>query len=311
VPRQAVLEGSYRTATLTLLLSLLFAALATTVALSYFNRMTRRLGDLGENLRSVENGDYGRQIEVGGERELRALQTSFNSMSRTIRELISERYRTQIQLQYSELKALENQIKPHFLYNTMDVIKFKALRAGAGDVVVLIETLARFFRSTLGSGNRIISLEEEVHHIDLYLQLQNYRFENRISLVQEIPQELRSIPMLRFLLQPLVENAVIHGIQPKSSHCGTIRITARCEQDTLRLQVSDDGVGMSPETLASILVAKGRVYGVQNVHHRIQVFYGKAYGLSYRYSNPDGTCVEVSLPVDYTAFLDADNDLET
>jgi len=302
VPRNAVLQSSYQTAVLSLLFSILFVFIAVTVALTYFGRITRRLGELSDHLRFVENGDYGRQVPLANDREIRSLQASFNSMSRTIRDLINERYRTQVLLQYSELKALENQIKPHFLYNIMDVIKFKAMRAGASEVVTQIEILARFFRSTLGTGNRIISLDEEMRHIELYMQLQNYRYGDAIEFVKDVPPELATVPMLRFLLQPLVENAIVHGIQQKTPPRGRIEITARQEQDDLVLTVTDDGSGMPPEMLEKILVAKGRVYGVQNVHQRVQVFYGDRYGLAYRYSNASGTCVAVRIPIDYSAY---------
>ncbi|MDW7657974.1 MAG: histidine kinase [Bacillota bacterium] len=302
VSRQVVLQSSYQTATLSLVFSLFFAFLAVSVALLYFSRMTRRLGELSDHLKFVESGDYGRQIELSGDREIRSLQSSFNSMSGTIRDLINERYRTQVLLQYSELKALENQIKPHFLYNIMDVIKFKALRAGAGEVVRQVEILARFFRSTLGTGNRIISLDEEVRHIELYMQLQNFRYDNSITFIKDIPGKLATIPMLRFILQPLVENAIIHGIQQKPDHKGTVTVSASCTDDTLRIRVTDDGIGMPEEIRSSVLTAKGRGYGVQNVHHRIQVFYGENYGLNYLYSNASGTCVEIVLPVDYSTF---------
>jgi two-component system sensor histidine kinase YesM len=302
VPRNAVLQSSYQTAVLSLLFSILFAFIAVAVALIYFSRITRRLGELSDHLRFVENGDYGRQVPLAGDREIRSLQASFNSMSRTIRDLINERYRTQVLLQYSELKALENQIKPHFLYNIMDVIKFKAMRAGAAEVVTQIDILARFFRSTLGTGNRIISLDEEMRHIALYMQLQNYRYGDAIEFVKDVPPELATVPMLRFLLQPLVENAIVHGIQQKTPPRGRIEIAARQEQDDLVLTVTDDGTGMPPEMLEKILVAKGRVYGVQNVHQRVQVFYGDRYGLSYIYSNATGTCVAIRIPIDYSAY---------
>ncbi len=302
VPRNAVLQSSYQTAVLSLLFSILFAFIAVAVALIYFSRITRRLGELSDHLRFVENGDYGRQVPLADDREIRSLQASFNSMSRTIRDLINERYRTQVLLQYSELKALENQIKPHFLYNIMDVIKFKAMRAGAAEVVTQIDILARFFRSTLGTGNRIISLDEEMRHIALYMQLQNYRYGDAIEFVKDVPPELATVPMLRFLLQPLVENAIVHGIQQKTPPRGRIEIAARQEQDDLVLTVTDDGTGMPPEMLEKILVAKGRVYGVQNVHQRVQVFYGDRYGLSYIYSNATGTCVAIRIPIDYSAY---------
>ncbi len=298
IPQAAVSASSYNTAILSLLFSLLFALLAAVVALLYFNGITGSLGNLSDHLRYVEAGDYGRQIKVEGDQEIRSLQQSFNSMSSTIRDLITERYRNQILLQYSELKALENQIKPHFLYNTLDVIKFKALRAGATEVVDNIDILARFFRQTLGSGKRIIPLEEEILHIDLYMQLQNYRYGDAIVLEKDIPEDLGAIPILRFLLQPLVENAITHGIQMKENHSGTIRISARREGDNLRIRVTDDGAGMPPEVLADILTAKRQGYGVQNVHQRIQVFYGDAYGLQYVYSNATGTCVDILLPVE-------------
>lgn len=298
IPKQAVSSEAYSSAVLSLLFSLVFALLAAVVALLYFSGITRSLGNLSDHLRYVEAGDYGRQIKVEGDQEMRSLQQSFNSMSKTIRDLITERYRNQILLQYSELKALENQIKPHFLYNTMDVIKFKALRAGALEVVTIIEILARFFRQTLGSGKRIITLEEEILHIDLYMQLQNYRYGNAIRLEKDVPEELRTCPILRFLLQPLVENSITHGIQMKDDHSGTISISACRENNNLRIRLIDDGAGMPPEILAGILTNKRQGYGVQNVHQRIQVFYGEAYGLNYVYSNSTGTCVDILIPIE-------------
>jgi two-component system sensor histidine kinase YesM len=296
VSQNSYMGASHRTAVIALATGLAFAILASLLAVRYFAGIAKRLEQLGNHMRLAAQGEYDTPIALGGDEELQALQNSYNDMIRIINTLIEDRYRQQLNLQYCELKALENQIKPHFLYNTLDVLKFKALRAGAREVASNLDDMARYFRTALAGGHRFLTLLDEAEHCRLYVRLQNFRYGDSIELDEDIPGEVAFCSMLRFLLQPLIENAVVHGIRKRPGRSGKISLSACREGETLVIRVVDNGVGMPAEMLAQSPGTRRAGFGVSNVHSRIQVFYGADYGLSFPWSKESGTCAELRIP---------------
>ena len=209
--------------------------------------------------------------------------------------------------------ALQNQINPHFLYNTLESIRSEAMEAGMDSVVCMTEALAHFFRYTISNMENMVTLEEELDNINTYFLIQKYRFEERIGLTIEYDEEehdlLNHCLLPKLTLQPVVENSIIHGIERKMGF-STVRIVLRCTEKRLIIQVSDDGIGMQPEALDDLnrklnqslfesLHNKKKKGGIAlvNVNNRIHLIFGEEYGITV-YSTPGvGTDVMIELPL--------------
>lgn len=209
--------------------------------------------------------------------------------------------------------ALQNQINPHFLYNTLESIRSEAMEAGMDSVVCMTEALAHFFRYTISNMENMVTLEEELDNINTYFLIQKYRFEERIGFAIEYDEEehdlLNHCLLPKLTLQPVVENSIIHGIERKMGF-STVRIVLRCTEKRLIIQVSDDGVGMQPEALEDLnrklnqslfesLHNKKKKGGIAlvNVNNRIHLIFGEEYGMTV-YSTPGvGTDVMIELPL--------------
>ena len=209
--------------------------------------------------------------------------------------------------------ALQNQINPHFLYNTLESIRSEAMEAGMDSVVCMTEALAHFFRYTISNMENMVTLEEELDNINTYFLIQKYRFEERIGLTIEYDEEehdlLNHCLLPKLTLQPVVENSIIHGIERKMGF-STVRIVLRCTEKRLIIQVSDDGIGMQPEALDDLnrklnqslfesLHNKKKKGGIAlvNVNNRIHLIFGEEYGMTV-YSTPGvGTDVLIELPL--------------
>jgi len=209
--------------------------------------------------------------------------------------------------------ALQNQINPHFLYNTLESIRSEAMEAGIYNVMNMTEALANFFRYTISKVENIVTLEEELQNIETYFSIQQYRFEDKMNLSIEYDEEEREklfkCLMPKLILQPVVENSIIHGIERKLGK-GTVRVILQCTETRLLIQVSDDGVGMCPETLErlkrqlnrpvsdSICLTKEKGgIAIVNVNNRIHLIFDETYGLSINSTPGVGTDVMISLPL--------------
>ena len=213
----------------------------------------------------------------------------------------------QANLREAELKLLQAQINPHFLYNTLDTIIWLAEADKGADVVNMVGALSNYFRTSLSKGNDRISLKEEELHVQSYLQIQQSRYKDILEYEIDIPVELGDCLVPKITLQPLVENALYHGIKNKRGK-GKITITGYQDGKNIRLFVKDNGLGMSEERLKQVLKALNKqddkgleknFYGLYNVNERIRLYYGKEYGLRMKSIYQAGTEVEVILPVEY------------
>ncbi|MBK8902946.1 MAG: sensor histidine kinase [Anaerolineaceae bacterium] len=238
--------------------------------------------------------------------EITELGISFNIMIGRIRELLNAKLREQENLKKAELKALQAQINPHFLYNTLDTIVWMAESNKTDQVINIVRALSSFFRIALSKGKDWISLRQEIEHVSSYLAIQKMRYRDILDYRIEVEEELLDSTILKLTLQPLVENALYHGIKTKRNG-GTIVVQARRDgEDTVLLEVQDDGVGFTPYKLAQLQdslaqeldeVAMGEGgFGLRNVHKRIQLYYGKEFGLSVQSQYRGGTHVSVTIP---------------
>jgi two-component system sensor histidine kinase YesM len=238
--------------------------------------------------------------------EITELGMSFNVMVGRIRDLLDAKVREQEDLKKAELRALQAQINPHFLYNTLDAIIWMAESKRTDEVVQLVSALSNFFRISLSKGRDWITVGEEVELTRNYLIIQRMRYRDILDFEIEVDEAVASSTVLKFTLQPLVENALYHGLKQRRQR-GTIVVRAQQKSDTeVLLQVSDDGVGMPAEKLLQINAAlndeSDRIcadggFGLVNVDRRIKLYYGRQYGLSLSSRCGGGTCVEIVIPM--------------
>ncbi|HVO21074.1 MAG TPA: sensor histidine kinase [Anaeromyxobacter sp.] len=270
---------------------------------------TRRIARLAAGVREFERGNLAARVPVEGGDEIGELTGDLNRMAGRIESLLDEQYRLGQEMKHSEMRALQAQINPHFLYNTLELVNCLALRHGAPAIGGAVEALSRFYRLSLSGGAETVTLAQELEHVEIYVRIQNMRFDDGIAFSVQVPGELRRLPILKIVLQPLVENAILHGIRERESGRGTIAIRAFREAagpgredgaGALCVEVADDGVGMDPGRLAElrqgVRASEGHGYGVRNIDRRLKIRYGPSYGLAYRSERGRGTWVTVRIP---------------
>ena len=237
--------------------------------------------------------------------EITELGMSFNIMIGKIKELLDSKIKEQENLKKAELRALQAQINPHFLYNTLDTIIWMAESKQTDDVVKIVTALSSFFRISLSKGMDWITIGEEVERTRNYLTIQQMRYRDILDFRIEVDDEVLEYTILKLILQPLVENALYHGIKNKRQG-GTIVVRARCKnKDEVQLEVQDDGIGFTPEKLAQLRADldddSGDIklesgFGIGNVNRRIRLYYGKPYGLTIESTYNSGTRVTLVIP---------------
>lgn len=281
----------------------LMVAIAVILAVNLYvsARISQPIQRLERSVQMVEQGDFGTHVYVSGAYEVEQLSKRFNLMLRRIRELMDQNIREQEAKRKSELDVLQSQINPHFLYNTLNSVTRMAELGRNEEVVTTITSLSRFFRISLSKGNHIIPLRDELEHVKHYLIIQNIRFKNKFRYEIEAMEDILDASTLKLILQPIVENAIHHGIEPSPEE-GFIRIHAERVEDCLVIVVSDNGVGMDKATLARLKAGKlrsesGSGVGVTNVQERISLYYGKPYGLHYESEPEEGTAVTITMPL--------------
>ena len=257
-----------------------------------------RLKKLNVEMTGLESGNLPITTE---EDEIEEIYHNFNGMVQEVQRLMQEHYQLGKEVKMAEVRALQAQINPHFLYNTLDLINWISMDYGAEEIGTLTWNLARFYRLSLNHGKSLISIGEEVEHVEVYVNIENYHFDNAISLEVDVPEELKSYACLNIILQPFVENAIVHGIaeKPDIESC-EIRICARREEQDIVFSVQDDGPGvdvkeMQKETQQDIRTAQ-HGYGVRNINFRLKLCFGEKYGVTYLESEK-GTHVEIKIPV--------------
>lgn len=276
-----------------LLAILLSLRLAKSVA-SPIGKMERHMDDI------IQNG-LSEHVVIEGSAEIKSLSKSFNTMIIEIKRLLNQVEEDQKMIRMNELKTLQAQINPHFLYNTLDTIIWEAEDENHENVVEMTSALARFFRLGLNQGRSVISLYEEIEHVRNYLIIQKLRYGESLNYDIQVSDEILSCQCAKLILQPLVENAIYHGIR-NIDQDGCIHISGKRQGEDILLEVRDNGKGMTQEVLHSLLTpgfeSKKENGGValRNVHQRLRLRYGNAYGLSFKSQVDVGTSVFVKIP---------------
>ena len=289
----------------TVLIFLNILAFSIVMAHFFTRSFSRRLLELERKMAALCAGDLDTRIEEKGKDEITHLFQAFNYMANEMKLLVSEQYENGIRVKTAELNALQAQINPHFLYNTLELINWKAMESDSPEIVQISQNLAGFYRLTLSNGRSMVPLRDELEQISRYLDIQNFRFSPEIRMDVDVPEDCLMLLIPKLTLQPLIENSVLHGFRPKEDLSEGENIiwikAARREQDLL-ITVADNGLGMTEEQLAKILTEEkpetGHGFGVINIQQRIRILFGKEYGLSYEANRGQGVSVSIRLKVE-------------
>jgi two-component system sensor histidine kinase YesM len=279
-----------------LLLSLLGAGFLSKIIVNPLLQLTK-------TMRKVKEGDLNVTATITAQDETGLLASVFNMMIERIQQLIITVENDQLRKREYELALLHAQIKPHFLYNTLDTIYVLADMDRAEEARDTTKALADFYRVILSKGSDIITLAEEVKIVNDYLMIMKIRNPHVLRYEIHIPDELQGVEIPKLSLQPLAENAIYHGLK-LSDHRGFIRISAHAQDDHVIIQVEDNGVGMSPSLLSQMLnfkdtIGKRTSIGVYSVHERVKLYYGDMYGVAIQSTEGQGTLVEITIPNKY------------
>ncbi len=266
------------------------------------SRITAPIQELEKSVNALEEGALDTEVYIGGSYEIQHLGRSIGDMAKRIQTLMEDIVAEHESKRKSEFDTLQSQINPHFLYNTLDIIVWMVENEQKQEAVKVVTALARFFRISLSRWKSIIPVKDELEHVRNYLMIQQMRFKNKFVYQIEAEPEVLSLASLKLMLQPLVENAIYHGMEFMDGD-GEIVVKAWRQEGNLRFTIADNGLGMTTEQAAGLLTGRthgssrrGSGIGVKNVNERIRLYFGEEYGLVI-WSEPDeGTKVEICLP---------------
>ena len=274
------------------------------IILSYYipRSITMPITRISKVTDQVAKGNLSVRAAAESGAEARMLSDSLNAMIDKINELLDQVTTEQVRLRKAEFELLQAQINPHFLYNTLDTIVWLAEAGDQKRVVSMVGNLSDFFRTSLNQGKDIISIREELAHVRSYLEIQQVRYQDILRYKITVPEDLYEYKIPKITIQPLVENALYHGIKNKRGQ-GTITVTGKRNENGFVLYVRDNGIGMTQERLKEVragiqkLSYTGKeIYGLYNVNERIRLNFGETYGISIESTYGEGTCVSISLP---------------
>lgn len=266
------------------------------------NKLTEPIKKLEHSVQQAElDMESQTKIYTGGSYEIRQLGHSIQQMVDLMHKLTDDIVQEQIQKQKSDLNVLQAQINPHFLYNTLDIIVWMIEKGQPEDALKIVSSLARFFRLSLGKGKIITTVNDELEHVRNYLMIQQMRYKNKFTYVIDADEEALALGSIKLVLQPIVENAIYHGMDYMMDSDGEIVIRAYVKDGDLYMSVRDNGLGMTQDVVDRLLlqntpVSTGTGIGLKNVHDRIGLYFGKKYGIFIESEPDQGTCITLHMP---------------
>jgi len=265
-------------------------------------RISSPIQRLAKSVKMMGEGHLNTPIPTSGIYEVEQLSRRYHVMLQQIRHLMDQIIVEQEAKRKSELDVLQAQINPHFLYNTLNSVIRLVEKGQSGEAVTAITSLSRFFRISLSKGKNFITVQEELEHIRHYLIIQTIRYKNKFHYTIEAEEQVLQCLTMKLILQPIVENAIVHGIE-QMADMGMIRIVAKVDDGKLLFEMMDNGLGMSRDAMDRLLTnettsAKGSGVGVRNVNQRIQLHYGSEYGIQFESELEEGTTVRIYLPLE-------------
>ena len=297
VPLEDILRETRRSASRILLMAGISFTLALLLIVLISRYLTGRMKNLTSQVALIENEDFSRKIEIKGNDEIGQLSQAFNRMTDKLNVLINELYKKEITRRDAELYALQSQINPHFLYNTLSVISSLAIRKGDGEISSIINHLSTFYKTSLNKGMRYITVENELDITRHYLAIQHMRFREHFQESYEVDEKLYPCRTLKLILQPFIENAINHAVCDREEPLHIV-IRLYREKEKICFEVEDDGVGIEREKMKRLVSGQPEAgFGIYNVNERIQLAYGSEYGVTVRSTVGKGTNVKITLPL--------------
>ncbi len=267
-------------------------------------QISKPINILNRTMEKVSEGDFSVRANMkSGEKEVVALSANFDNMVETVEDLVKQNEIKEKNKRKSELNALQAQINPHFLYNTLDSIMWMAENGSKEEVISMVGALAKLFRISISKGRRMITVEKELEHVKNYLLIQKIRYKNRFDFEIEIAEGVAKLYTLKLIVQPMVENALYHGIENLMEK-GELKIRAYIRQDSLIFEIEDNGVGMTEEKLRQLNEIEGEVeskkgsgVGIKNIRDRLNLSYGSGCGVLVKSEEDEGTNVSIYQPI--------------
>ena len=295
------LKNSRKARSIYVLVALGLIAVALVISSEIARNITFPIQKLRDSMKRVQKGDFSAaEIEVYSDNEIGSLTRSFNVMTHKIQDLMAQNIQEQEQKRKIELKALQSQINPHFLYNTLDSIIWMAEGKKNEEVVLMTASLARLLRQSISIENELVTIGQEIEYVRSYLTIQKMRYKDKLEFEINVDPRITHAQIIRLVLQPIVENAIYHGLKYKESK-GMLKVHGYELGERIIIDITDDGVGMDEETLKHIYDKHKVNYhsngvGVYNVQQRLVLYYGKEYGIIYHSEKGKGTTATVVIP---------------
>ncbi|QNK57240.1 sensor histidine kinase [Paenibacillus sp. PAMC21692] len=296
MPLENLLSSANTVKRFTIFIVIISIVISILIAISIGSRLSRRISILSSNMEQVDDLSLDMHVAIDGRDEIGKLAKNYNRMIRKIRELIEQLTASQIIQKEAEMKALQAQINPHFLYNTLATINWMVLEDEKEKIISMVDNLSIFYRLSLNKGREYLTIGEEVQQIQAYMNIQKIRLEEKIEVIYDIEHDILDAYTPKLILQPFVENSILHGPKTKKSTT-TITIRGYREQNRIILEVQDDGIGMKEVLLPGQYMTRGG-YGIRNVHEKIQLRYGNDFGVEMTSVPDQGTLVRIVIPAE-------------
>ena len=307
VPASQVYSEQYYLLKQFLMFTVILLIISCFMPIITISNITRRISTVINQMRTVRLGSHlttpAKLPETDDRDEIGDLITTYNYMADELGNLMEQQKKSAEELRIAEYRALQAQINPHFLYNMLDMINWLSKSGKSEEVSIAVQSLSKFYKLTLSKKEVSTTVAEELNHVSLYVKLQNMRFENKINFLIDVPDKILDCEIPKLVLQPIVENAILHGILGKESKAGSIVIMAWFENKNIVFVVSDDGAGIPKNQMDLLLTGEGKSthgsnIGIYNTHRRLQLYYGdQIFGLTYRSTLEIGTEVEIRIPI--------------
>ncbi|WP_438349305.1 sensor histidine kinase [Paenibacillus sp. FA6] len=298
IPKEEIYSESRQWTYQLLILLIVVSFFGVILAVAFSEGLTRRIKPLLEQIKQIELENWDSNNLVTSHDEIGVLQSHLNRMSVSMRKMIQEKYQIETEKKTAQLQALHAQINPHFLYNTLDLIHWMALEKGASEISDVAGQLSQFFRISLSQGRDIIPITDELAHVRMYLDIQNRRFGGQIEYSVHVEPEVVKLNTVKLILQPVVENSILHGIREKRDKSGEIQIKCFIEENKVVFVVEDNGVGMTKDKLDHLNSDSLETgYGIRNVKDKLRLYFGTEAGVKYEAREHQGIRVRITIPV--------------
>jgi Predicted signal transduction protein with a C-terminal ATPase domain len=307
IPIDEFIKDSNALKKISYFICLLSLAVCSLISVFFSYLIFKPIVGLRKAMKKVEGGDLTVEVNVNSNDEIGQLRKGFNSMVEKVNNLIQREYNSQILMKQAQLDSLQSRINPHFLYNILDSIRAEALVKDADEVADMIKMLGDIFQYSTSKGGNVVRVRDEIRNVENYITLQKFRFNDRLEVRYEIAEEVLDCSMLRLILQPIVENAIKHGIEPKLGP-GVVTVSVDQAGEDILFVIADDGIGIKAGELMHINselckdrsgenAIIGQKIGIYNVNARLKNFYGEKYGLTLESEEGQGTSVFIRIPV--------------